>query len=494
MEPAERQPKRNVPPNPKLPPPALSLLVAAIQPPSSPPSRPAQSMAAPNPFPAEAFPPPPPPPPLRCLPAPVRAQSMRPPIAPPANLCWTRLHTSAAPEPAAKLPPSRSTPAALPSSAARILCLLLSALLPCDISPPIPANPTPVRSIPPARATSAEIFSRPSPATSPAAPRQFRASAPQPASPCATASSQKAHRPSTAPAAHTIAAPASSPAPLFHDSHPAPSPSPAIAPSPPLPVAPLAATLLSIPATAVSRPCSVDGIHPVSTRVQRQSVSSIPLWPLPARLPPPAQSFPPARPGRALRPADPAPVSDSRPNSHTTPAANSPPCIEISSRQFATRATAPTFPFAAPADAILSRPASAPAPGSSPPGCLVQPHAPCAQAPARNSSRPSHQTFPPLAAPHPSLRSHSSPETSATAPALHRSRFPVSPPTLPAPACPAALPVAEKVFSQSSASPAMPDPDPPPPSPPPKTGISATPRASHVPHPRPAPCAPPQAP
>src|SRR5580704_9711477 len=487
--PAERQPAKNLPPNPK--PLHVSSLPASATPRSSePPAPSARSAAFPRPSPADAsrqplLPPKPPYPPTLAP-----ARSTHPRIAPPASPCSTPRRISATLAPIATLPPSRKPPAALPSSAARTLFLLSSALAHGDIAPPSQAIPTPPRSIPPAAATSSKVSSLLSRVTSPLAPLQFRAAAPKPASPFAIACPKTVCRPLLAEALRRVAAPAASLVPLFRGSRPAPLPWPAAWPSRRLPDDSLAAALLSIPARAGSHPCSIRGILPAAVRAPPQSVPSIALSLLPARRPPHAQPSPPARPGRALRPGGPAPASDSLPNSHTARAADSPPCIEISSLQSAAHATAPASPSAAPTNATLFRPATVPAPGSSPPGCSAQPPAPCVPALARNSSTPSYQTFLPPAAPLHSLPSRSSAGVPATARAPHRSRFPVCPPTLPALACLAALPTAGKVFFRSFASQATPDPDPPLPSPPPATGTSATPRANHAPRPRPAPSAP----
>src|SRR5882762_9366660 len=154
--------KKIFPSNPKPPPPAMSLLSAAIPPPSSPPAPSALSAAAPKPSPASVFPPPPEPLPLHCPPTLAPAQSTHLLIAPPASPCWTPLRISAAPAPAATLPPSRRAPPALLSSAARILFVLPSVLFPGGTSPPAPANPTPAPSSPPATVISARISSQPS--------------------------------------------------------------------------------------------------------------------------------------------------------------------------------------------------------------------------------------------------------------------------------------------------------------------------------------------
>src|SRR5882762_217470 len=192
--------KKIFPSNPKPPHPAMSLLSAAIPPPSSPPAPSALSAAAPKPSPASVFPPPPEPLPLHCPPTLAPAQSTHLLIAPPASPCWTPLRISAAPAPAATLPPSRRAPPALLWSAARILFVLPSVLFPGGTSPPAPANPTPVPSSPPATVISARISSRPSPATSHATPLRSHASAPRPPSLCGIACSKTVRPPPTAQA------------------------------------------------------------------------------------------------------------------------------------------------------------------------------------------------------------------------------------------------------------------------------------------------------
>src|SRR6266446_3403049 len=135
--------KKIFPPNPKPPPPAMSLLSAAIPPPSSPPAPSALSAAVPKPSPASVFLPPLDPLSPHCPPTLAPAQSTHLLIAPPVSPCWTPRRISAAPAPVATLQPLRRAPPALLSSAVRILFVLSSALFPGGTSPPAPANPTP---------------------------------------------------------------------------------------------------------------------------------------------------------------------------------------------------------------------------------------------------------------------------------------------------------------------------------------------------------------